>query len=253
MTEIYKARSFPASSARCMAGLLRIWPFLDIRVRRSNPAEGTAEGSWQSGSGAAFIFRAECKKTGENACEVVLRHDLQWTSIWSRPVVANETVSKKLNERTLEQVDRIFSTLGEYLQDETKFTKGTPPASLTLDHLAWAIGAVVSIGARLSVGAIQRDLNPALGQSGAFPLLRLMGLAGVLVGGLVAGFLKRRAPARGSAFFEGLIVAIVNIWLSLVVYSSAFAMGTIDWIVYGVVGVAAASLVSIRFPAKRGD
>ena len=108
MAEIQKAQSFPASADRCLAGLLRIWPYLSIQVINSDPMDGSAEGHWQPGAGAVFIFRAECKKIGENTCEVRLRHDLQWTSIWSRPTVPNERVGGKLNEKTLDQMDRIF-------------------------------------------------------------------------------------------------------------------------------------------------
>ena len=250
MTEIQKARTFPASSDRCLGGLLRTWPYLNIRVRKSDPAQGTAEGSWQPGSGATFVFRAECKEAAQGACEVTLRHDLQWTSLWSRPVVASEALGQKLNARTLEQMDRIFSTLGEYLEDETKFTARTPPASLTLDHIAWAVGVAVSIAARLLAGAVQTPLLRAFGQSAAPSLLRVIALAGVLVGALVAGLLKRRTPEKGSAFFEGLIVAVVNLWLSLVIHSIAITLGTVDWIVYCVVGVVAASVASIRISVR---
>jgi len=250
MTEIQKARTFPASSDRCLGGLVRIWPYLNIRVRKSDPADGSAEGSWQPGSGATFLFRAECKDAAEGACEVTLRHDLQWTSRWSRPVVANEALGQKLNARTLEQMERIFSTLGEYLEDETKFTARTPPASLALDHVAWAVGAAISIAARLLVGAVQVPLHPAFSQFAGPALPRVIALAGVLVGALVAGLLKRRTPEKGSAFFEGLVVAIVNLWLSLVIHSIAITLGTVDWIVYCVVGVVAASLASMRIPVR---
>lgn len=248
MTEIQKAQAFPASAVRCLEGLLRTWPYLAIQVKRSDPARGTAEGSWRPGAGAEFIFRAECKKTGENACEVGLRHDLQWTSIWSRPTMPNEKVGAKLNEKTLEQMDRIFSTLGQFLEDETKFPPGAALVSLNLDHVAWVIGAIVSVAIRVGIVYFRPPVSPA-----GTAFLRVASLAGVLVGAMIAGLIKRRHPAWGSAFFEGLIVAIVNIALSVLVYSSTYAMGYIDWIVYGVVGIAAASLASIRPPAKKAS
>ncbi|MGD0610767.1 MAG: hypothetical protein ABSB41_04575 [Anaerolineales bacterium] len=253
MAEIQKAQSFPASAERCLTGLVRIWPYLAIRVRSSNPAEGTAEGSWRPGAGAVFIFRAECKKTGEETCEVSLRHDLQWTSIWSRPTVPNEKVGSKLNEKTLEQMDRIFSTLGQFLEEEAKFPEGAAAVSLNLDHVAWAIGAIVSVGIRLLIVYFRLILAASSSEVGGSAFLRVAGLAGVLVGAMIAGLVKRRNPAWGSAFFEGLIVAIVNIGFSVLVYSSAFSMGYIDWIVYGVVGIAVASLASIRLPVKKAD
>lgn len=251
MTEIQKAQAFPASADRCLEGLLRIWPYLAIQVNKSNLAEGSAEGSWRPGAGAVFIFRAECKKKGENACEVRLHHNLQWTSIWSRPTVPNEKVGTKLNEKTLEQMDRIFSTLGQFLEDETKFPAGVPVVSLNLDHVAWAVGAIVSVGIRLLIVYFRLILAASPGQAGGSAFLRVAGLVGVLVGAMIAGLVKRRNPAWGSAFFEGLIVAIVNIAFSVLVYSSKYAMDYIDWIVYGVVGIAAASLASIRLPAKK--
>jgi len=251
MTEIQKVQAFPASTDRCLAGLLRIWPYLAIQVNKSNPADGTAEGSWRPGAGAVFIFRAVCKKTGENTCEISLRHDLHWTSIWSRPTVPNEKASRKLNEKALEQMDRIFSNLGDFLQDESKFPKDVPVDSLNLDQVAWAIGAIVSVGIRLVIVYFRLILVASSGQAGGADFLRVAGLAGVLVGAMIAGLVKRRNPAWGGAFFEGLIVSIVNIGFSVLVYSSAFAMGYIDWIIYGVVGIAAASLASIRLPSRK--
>lgn len=125
--------------------------------------------------------------------------------------------------------------------------------SLNLDHVAWVTGAIVSIGIGLMIVDFRLILAASSSAAGGSAILRTAGLVGVLTGALIAGLIKRRKPAWGSAFFEGLIVAIVNIGFSVLVYSSTYAMGYIAWIVYGVVGIAAASLGSIRLPVRKAD
>jgi hypothetical protein len=102
----------------------------------------------------------------------------------------------------------------------------------------------------LMEGSVKGSWQPARGQSGSSALLRLTALAGVLIGSLVAVPHKCRDPLKGSAFFEGLVVVVVNPWLSSVIQSAAFTSGTIDWIVYGVAEVAAAPLFFVRFPSR---
>jgi hypothetical protein len=247
MTEIQKIQSFSAPLERCTEGLSRIWPYLDMKPRSSDLASGTAEVNWSTGSGAVFVFRLACKVDPDGQTEVTLRHDLSWTPVLSRPMANSEKAGRMLSEKANSQMDKVFSSLGEFLVDETRFPKGVAPASLDVDHLAWLAGGAVSLVARF-LAAIIPSSQAA---DGKVQFLRALGLAGVLVGAAVAGLIKRRKPSKGSAFFEGLIVAIVNIWMSLLFYRSYFNMSPADWVLYGLVGITAAALASLRLPGRK--
>jgi len=247
MTEIQKDQTFSAPPARCLEGLLRVGPYVEMKVKRSDAAAGTAELNWEPG-GAAFVFRLSCTDAGSGQTQVQLQHDLAWTPVLSRPVVNSERMRQQLDERVRVQMERIFTTLEEFLQDETRFPKGVTPTSLEIDHLAWAAGGAISVGLRWLAAQLQPVLARSVGR-GQF--LRAVGLAGILVGAAAAGLLKRRNPSRGSAFFEGLIVVIVNIWMSLFIYQKVFSLGVVDWVISALVGLTAGWLASMRLPARK--
>jgi hypothetical protein len=254
MAEIHKTQSFPAPLERCREGLTRIWPYLDMKPRSSNPSAGIAEVNWTPGSGSVFVFRLAIKTGPDGQTEVTLRHDLSWTQALSRPLVNSEKMGQMLAEKASLQMEKVFSTLEEFLADETKFPKGVAPASLDMDHLAWLAGSAVSVGLRFLAAQFQTALFPSLqGADGKAQFLRALGMVGVLIGAAAAGLVKRRKPSKGSAFFEGVIVAIINIWMSLLFYKSFFTMSAIDWVLYGLVGITAASVASLRLPARKSN
>jgi len=252
MAEIQRTQTFPAPVKRCFEGLLRVWPVLEIQVKKTDPEMHTAEGYWDPSGGAKMIFRGECRDGGDGSTQVTLRHDLQWTPVLSRPNVTSEKAAKAFDERIFIQMDKVLEMLGKFLEDETSLPKITPGLGLDLDHLAWIIGAIVSVGLRLLAGLAGSSWFPGIGNGadGQATYLRIMGVAGVLVGSAVAGLVKRRNQRKGNAFFEGLIVALANVWLSIFVYKPFFSMGCVDWGVYGLTGLTAAALVSMRFVKK---
>jgi hypothetical protein len=120
---------------------------------------------------------------------------------------------------------------------------------LDLDHLAWITGAIVSIGLRYLAGRFGLSWLPGSTNTGGGQgsYLRILGVAGVLIGGVVAGLIKRRNPLKGNAFFEGMVVALANVWMSIFIYKGLFTRGCLDWGVYGLTGLTAAALVSMKF------
>jgi len=249
MAEIQRAQTFPAPVERCFEGLLRVWTVMEIQVKKTDHEAHTAEGHWSPGGGAKMVFRSECKDCGGGSTQVTLRHDMQWTPIWSRPNVRSEKAAKAFDERIFAQMDKVLEKLGKYLEDETSLPKITPGLGLDLDHIAWIVGAIVSVGLRLLAGRAGTGWLPGIanGAEGEATYLRIMGVAGVLVGAAVAGLVKRRNPLKGNAFFEGMIVALANVWLSIMLYKPFFSMGCVDWGVYGLTGLTVAALASMQF------
>jgi hypothetical protein len=244
MTEIQRVRTFPVPPGRCFEGLLRVWPAAEIQVKKVNQETRRAEGDWNL-LGMTMIFHAECKVVEDGATQVIVSHDLQWTSIWSRPKVTSEKAARAFDERTYQQMDRAMDMLGKYLEDESSLPKMSPVLGLNIDHLAWIIGAVVSIGFRLLA-----SLVASIGSSEQGSNFKLVGWLGVIFGAITAGLVKRRQPIKGNAFFDGLIVAVVNIAFSGLVYRIYFQMGWVDWVVYGLIGLICATLASLQIPRK---
>jgi len=184
---------------------------------------------------------------------VIVRNDPKWTPIFIRPRVFNEKISKMLEENTSKIIDEIYNKLREFLNDGEKFSLIAPTNSLELDFLAWIVGSVTSIGLRLAAGFAGSGWLSIFSErpDGNSLYMRLMGVLGVLVGAAVAGWVKRRNPGKGNAFFEGLIVAIANITLSVFLYKPIFSMGMIDWVIYFIAGVSAAYLIPSRKGAKK--
>jgi hypothetical protein len=251
MAEIQRSQTYPVSIERCFEGLRRVLPATEIQVKKTNLEAHSTEGNWNPG-GTTLVFRAECKDLGEGNSEVTIRHDLQWTSMLSRPNLRNEKAVNAFNEKVFGQMERVLDTLGKYLVDETSLPKITPGMGLDLDLAAWTTGAIVSIGLRLladiaAPGWFHGIANTEVARS---IYLRIVGIAGVLVGGVAAGLVKRRAPLKGSAFYEGLIVALANVSLSILIYKPYFSMGCVDWGIYGLTGFTFASLASMQFGKK---
>jgi hypothetical protein len=249
MAEIQRVQNFPAPIERCFEGLLRVWPVMEMQVKKTDHEAFTAEGHWSPGGGARMVFRAACKDNGDGSTQVTLRHDMHWTPVWSRPNVMNEKAAKAFDERIYVRMDKILETLGKYLEDETSLPKITPGLGLDLDHAAWIGGAIVSVGLRLLARLAGPGWLPVIanGANRETTYLRIIGVVGVLIGAVVAGLVKRRNPLKGNAFFEGMIVALANVWLSIFVYKSFFSMGCVDWGVYGLIGLTAAALASMQF------
>jgi hypothetical protein len=249
MAEIQRKQIFPFPVKRCFEGLLRVLPVMEIQVKKSDPEKRTVEGHWSPGGGAKMVIRADCRENEAGLTELTLRHDMQWTPVLSRPNIKNEIAAHAFDERVLAKMDGILETLGKYLTDESSLPKMTPGMGLDLDHLAWITGAIVSIGlrylaGRFGLGWLPGSTNTGGGQES---YLRILGVAGVLIGGVVAGLIKRRNPLKGNAFFEGMVVALANVWMSIFIYKGLFTRGCLDWGVYGLTGLTAAALVSMKF------
>jgi len=249
MAEIQRTQTFPAPIKPCFEGLLRVWPVLEIQVNKSDPETYTAEGHWSPGGGAKMIFRLECKESSDSLTQVTLRHDIHWTPILSRPKVAGEKAARAFDERIFAKMDKVLETLGKYLEDENSLPKLTPGLGLDLDHPSWIVGGLVSIGLRWLAGIGGSSWLPGIANrtDGQVTYLRIMGVIGVVVGAAITGLVKRRNPLKGNAFFEGMIVALVNVWLSIMFYQKIFSMSCVDWGVYGLAGLTAAALASMQF------
>ncbi len=252
MAEIQRSQTFQVPIERCFEGLKRVLPATEIQVKKTNPETHSTEGNWNPG-GTTLVFRTECKDLGEGNSEVTICHDLQWTSMLSRPNLRNEKAVNAFNEKVFGQMDKVLDTLGKYLVDETSLPKITPSMGLDISLPAWTIGAIVSIGLRLladiaAPGWFHGIANTEVARS---IYLRIVGIAGVLVGAVVAGLVKRRTPLKGSAFYEGLIVALANVSMSILVYKNFFSMGCVDWGIYGLTGFTFASLASMQFGKKK--
>jgi hypothetical protein len=196
-----------------------------------------------------MVIRADCRENGSGSTEVTLCHDMQWTPVLSRPNIKSEKAAQAFDERVLAKMDGILGTLGKYLTDESSLPKMTPGMGLDLDHLAWIIGAIVAIGLRFLAGRLGPGWLPGSTNwvGGQESYLRILGVLGVLVGGAMAGLIKRRNPLKGNAFFEGMVVALANVWMSIFIYRGLFTRGCLDWGVYGLTGLTAAALVSMKF------
>jgi hypothetical protein len=251
MAEIQRTLPLPFPAAQCYDGVRRIWPLMGIKVTRSDPAARMIEGRWDPG-GVILVFRCECREAGEGAAEVSLRNDPQWTPVLSRPNIASASAAQKYSDQVLARMDGILAALEKYLQEgEPGLPVPSSRPSLELDHLAWAAGAVISAAFRLLAGWLGPLLVVSLQgteQQSAFQ--RAVGALGVLIGAVAAGLVKRRNPAKGSAFFEGFIVAIACIWLNMMFYRTYFTMGCADWAFYFVVGGAFAALGAMRVSRK---
>jgi hypothetical protein len=252
MAEIQKMQTFNATPEQCLEGLRRVFPILEVAIKRSDPVMRTMEAAWSPG-GLQLIIRAACKDSG-GATEVTLSHDMKWTPVWSRPMAMSEKNSKMLNDKIAERMDAVFEMLGKFLVDENSIPKLAPVTGLDLDHAAWVIGAVVSLGLRSAAIFLVPTWIPSLTQTvdQATMYMRLVGVAGVVVGGLTAGLMKRRKPLKGNAFFEGLIVALAHIWFSLLVSKAYFTMGCVDWATYVVAGIVFAAFASMQIKKSAG-
>jgi hypothetical protein len=247
MAEIQKTQIFNMTPERCFEGLRRVFPILEVAIKRSDPVTRTLEAVWSPG-GMQIILRAVCMASGDGT-EVTLSQDIKWTPVLSRPMLAGEKESKKLNDKVNQMMSAVFEMLEKFLQDENSLPKLAPVAGLDLDHVAWIIGAVVSLGLRSVAIFLLPNWIPSLTQTadGAMMFMRLAGVAGVLVGALTAGLLKRRKPLRGNAFFEGLIISILHIWFSMLFSKTYFTMGCVDWTTYMATGIIIASIASMKF------
>jgi hypothetical protein len=252
MAEMQKMQVFNATPERCFDGLQRVFRNLEVVIKRSDPATRTMEAVWSPG-GAQIIIRAVCKDSG-GATEVTLSHDTKWTPVWSRPMAMTEKDLKKLNDKVIQLMSAVFEMLEKFLADENSIPKLAPVAGLDLDHVAWIIGAVVSLGLRSAAIFLLPTWIPSLTQTAdrATMYMRLAGVVGVVVGGLTAGLVKRRNPLKGSAFFEGLIVALAHIWFSLLVSKAYFTMGCVDWATYVVTGMVFAAFASMQIKKSAG-
>jgi hypothetical protein len=170
-----------------------------------------------------------------------------------RPRAQTEKLAKMLDENTNKYMDKVFAGLSEFLQDEAKYAKTAPMTSLDLDHLAWIAGAATSISLRSLAGWLGPMLFSSLqGSDQMSNFLRLAGVLGVVFGATAAGLVKRRNPLKGNAFFEGFIVGLANVIMSILFYKPYFTIGCVDWAIYGMTGVTLAALASQQFGKKPG-
>jgi hypothetical protein len=252
MAEIRKTQVFNATPEQCFEGLRRVFPILEIAIKRSDPALQTLEAAWSPG-GVQVIIRTACK-VSDSGTEVTLSHDIKWTPVWSRPTAMSEKNSKIMHDKVLERMGAVFEMLEKFLADENSIPKLAPVTGLDLDHVAWIVGAAVSLGLRSAAIFFLPNWIPSLTQTadGTTLYMRLVGVVGVAVGGLTAGLIKRRKPSKGNAFFEGLIVALAHIWFSLLASKAYFTMGCVDWATYGVTGIVFAAIASMQFKKSTG-
>lgn len=213
MAEIQRTQTYRMAVGRCFESLLRVWHVMEIQMKKSDPETYTAEGHWSLGWGAKMIFRAECRDNSDGSTQLTPRNDMHWTPILSRPSRAGEKAARAFEGRILAKMERVLEALGNYLQDENSLPKLTPGLGLDLDHPAWIVGGIISVGGRWLTGLAGPGWLPAIanGTDGQVTYLHIMGVTMVIVGAAVTGFVIRRNPLKGSAFFEGMIVALVNV------------------------------------------
>jgi hypothetical protein len=243
MAESEKSQTMNFSADRCFECLLRVFPHLQINVRKSDETSRTVEGFWTSSAGAQFVVRASCSLTSENSTNVVLGYNSEWASIFSRPVAIGRG-AKLVQEQVNEKMDAIFSDLVRYLPNLEALPKPEPVQRVQMDMPAVMLGGFTSLGARVLASV----LTPGLYQAYHWNLqdeanfTRAISIVGVFIGALVAGLVKRREPVLGNAMLEGVMVGLVNVWFSIIACKTFFSIDWQDWIVYGVVGAIGGAL-----------
>jgi len=51
MAEIQRTQTYRTAVGCCFEGLLRVWPVMEIQIKKSDPEAYTAEGHWSPGGG----------------------------------------------------------------------------------------------------------------------------------------------------------------------------------------------------------